>query len=426
MRKLKVIIVGCGGRGTNFSKIFKALPEQFEVVAIAEPIDHKREYIRNFLNVPEDMCFYTWEDVLYKEKFADVVVVTTMDRDHYAPTMAAIEKGYDLLLEKPVTSTAKECYEIADAAEKKGVKILVCHSLRYDSFYRKVKELIDTGKVGRVMTIEANEGVGNIHQSHSFVRGDWSNKDESSFMLLQKCCHDLDMLQWMIGKKCTRVHSFGSLGFFNNDNAPEGAPEYCYDNCPHADTCYYNAEKVYALGPNEFDWMRNRAIGKQKPTEEDLYELLHNTKYGKCVFRSNNNVVDHQVVNMEFEDGATVSFNMNAFNKGDRRIRVFGTDGELYGSLLDQKIEIFNFADRTTETYNIDYKQICYKINPNHYGDVDIAIDLYKYITGEIGKEGLSEISVSAENHMICFAAEHSRLTGNVVDVDEYIKNVMK
>lgn len=419
MKKLKVILIGAGGRGTNYTNTMANLPEKFQVVAVAEPIEERREYIRKKHNIPENMCFTTWEPLLDMDKIADVAVICTMDRMHFAPAMKAIEKGYDMLLEKPVTPTPEECFTLATAAKKKGVKILVCHVLRYTLFFGKLKELIDSGTIGKVISIHADECVGNTHQSHSFVRGNWGNSEESSFMLLQKCCHDMDILQWLIGKKCKKVHSFGSLTYFTEENAPKDSTMYCMDGCPHMDDCYYSTENVYF----KFDgWFRNRATDSlSMVTDEELREALKTNNFGRCVFKCNNDVVDHQVVNLEFEDGATVSFNMCAFNEGGRNIRIMGTKGELVGDMEKTTISLFDFATRTKTDINPSETALGSGIDTGHGGgDTGIIKVLYLYLTEGYEGDLLSEIGISAENHMIAFAAEHSRLTGTVVDIDEY------
>lgn len=422
MKKLKVILIGAGLRGTAYTDAMLEGKGNFEVVAVAEPIEERRENIKKKHNLPDEMCFETWETMLKKEKFADLALVCTMDRDHYAPTMAAIEKGYDLLLEKPVAPTPEECAKIKKAAKAKGTKILVCHVLRYTPFFGKIKEMIDSGMLGRIMSIEHDECVGNTHQSHSFVRGNWGNSKRSSTMLLQKACHDMDILQWLIGKKCKRIQSFGSTTYFTADNAPEGAPEYCIEGCPQAETCYYNAVKLY-YEDKENNWFRRAASKRFKPTDEEVLEAIRTTQYGKCVFRCDNDVVDHQVVNMEFEDGCLANFNMCAFNKGGRHIRIMGTKGELVGSAGERMMDFFRFSDRKHIEIDTEAKITGNTLVSGHGGgDQGIIHSLYQYLIGECGPESLSEIGISVENHMIAFAAEESRIKGTVVDVEQFAK----
>ena len=217
-QKKKLILIGGGKRGNTYTKLGMDLGK-FELVAVAEPIKIRREYIAKLHNIPENMCFESWEPLLELGKIADAAVIATMDRDHYAPSMKAIELGYDLLLEKPVSPVPEECEEIEAAAAAKGVQVLVCHVLRYTPFFRAIKKIIDDGKIGKIMNIDHVEGVGNIHHSHSFVRGNWGNSLRSSFMLLQKSCHDLDILQWLIGKEL-RIHS-GDIVLSNSPWAPQ-------------------------------------------------------------------------------------------------------------------------------------------------------------------------------------------------------------
>jgi len=420
MKKLKVILLGAGSRGIAYTDLMVNDRERFEVVAVADPNKARNKYVQDKHNISDSMCFDSWEEVLNLEKFADVVLVCTMDKMHYEPVMAAIEKGYDLLLEKPVAPTPEECIKIKKAAEEKNVKILVCHVLRYAPFFMKVKEIIDSGKLGRIISIEHDECVGDIHQTHSFVRGNWGNSKNSSSMLLQKCCHDIDVLQWFIGKKCKRVQSFGSLTYFNEDNAPKGAPTYCAEGCPVGETCYYNAVKLYHDSHDDV-WFRSAAAKKYDPTDEEIWKAITTTQYGKCVFKCDNDVVDHQVVNMEFEDGCLVSFHMSAFNEGGRHIRIMGTKGELIGAAGKRMLDFFSFDTREHEEIDTKATVLGETLVSGHGGgDTGIINTLYSYLTDKIGAEGLSEIGISVDNHMITFAAEESRLIGSVVDVDEY------
>ena len=302
----KLILIGAGSRGKTYTDNAKLLEDKYEVVAVAEPVEDRRNYIRKAHNLRDDLCFDTWEPLLSMPKMADAAIIATMDRDHLAPTLEAIRKGYDILLEKPVCPTPEECYIIEREAEKYGVRILVCHVLRYTTFFRAIKKLIDNGTLGKVINVQHREDVGHVHQSHSFVRGNWGNEERSSCMILQKCCHDMDILQWLVGKKCKKVQSFGSLSYFTRDNAPEGAPERCIDGCPHGDNCPYNSVKLYLESDSK--WFRRASTQLIDPTDADVERALRETQYGKCVYKCDNNVVDHQVVSMQMSDevmGAT-------------------------------------------------------------------------------------------------------------------------
>lgn len=419
---LKVILIGAGNRGQTYTQFMQ--DERFRVVAVAEPVKERREFIRQRHHIPQDMCFESWEDLLALPKCADLAIIATMDRDHFGPAMAAIEKQYDLLLEKPVCPTAQECVKLRKAARERNVKILVCHVLRYTPFFRKLKELIDHDYVGKIINIEHNECVWNIHQSHSFVRGNWGNSMRSSNMLLQKCCHDMDILQWLVGDTCSRVQSFGSLSYFRPENAPQDAPDYCIDGCPHGEECCYNAVKLY-LDDEKNLWFREAATRKKEPTNEQVAQALRTTQYGKCVFKCDNDVVDHQVVNLEFAGGATVSFNMCAFNAGGRHIRIMGTKGELVGSMSKDTIDYFCFRTQKHTDIPVHADLLGNTVVEGHGGgDKGIVEVLYQYLTEGYDGDLLSEIGISVDNHLIAFGAEKSRLEGTVVDLQSYTREL--
>ena len=418
MKKLKVILIGIGNRGKTYTDIMRGLPEQFELVAIADPIDDRRLHKQKRWGLPDDMVFTDWRPLLEKGKIADLAVIATMDREHFGPAMKCIELGYDLLLEKPIAPTLEECREITRAATEKGTKVVICTVLRYTRIFNAIKSVIDSGRLGKIMSINHEEGVGNIHQTHSFVRGNWGNAERSSDMLLQKSCHDVDILQWLIGKKCKKVQSFGMLSYFKEENAPEGAGERCLD-CPVATDCMYNAVKIY-YDDKENNWFRTTSTHKVEPTDEDVMEALRTTQYGKCVYKCDNNVVDHQVVNMLFEDDITVTFTMNAFNKVGRFLHVMGTKGELRAAMDESTpITVYDFATDTTET--VDSTKAKDGINGGHGGgDGGIIGALYAYLTGTYEGNSVPEIEESYYNHAIAFAIEEARKTGTIVDFDKF------
>lgn len=422
MKKLTAIAVGYGMRTTAYAKYAVEHPDELEVVAVAEPVENKRNYAKELHNLPEDKVFTDWKQFAELPKLADFAIIGTQDNMHFEPAMMLIEKGYNLLLEKPMAPTPQECKKIAEAAEKKGVKVVVCHVLRFTKFWHKVKDIIDNGDLGDIVSVTHFENVGNLHQSHSFVRGNWRNSKESAPMILAKSCHDMDLLQWLIGKECNKIQSFGSLSYFNENNRPEGAPDYCVQGCPKADECYYNAVKVY-YDDKENDWFRGVAANKVNPTDEDVMEAITNGPYGRCVFACDNDVVDHQVVNMEFEGGVTVSFSMNAFNLGGRHIKIFGTGGELYGDMEENTIDVYSFKTKKITRYEND--KIVGDITGGHGGgDTGIMVDLIKYINGEPTGKSICDVRTSYMNHILSFAAEEARVTGNIIDVKKYAENL--
>lgn len=425
MKKISVIVVGAGNRGDRYAGLMNQRPEQYQIVGMADPAEARRNHFQKAYGVPGENCFESWEDILSQPKMADVAVISTVDDMHYQPALMAIDKGYDLLLEKPVAPTAKECADILNAARKKGVKVLVCHVLRYSPFYGRVKELVMSGIIGQVLSIDQVEGIGNVHFSHSYVRGNWHNTKNSAPMLLAKSCHDLDIIQWLLDQPCLRVSSFGSLTHFTPENAPEGAPVRCADGtCPAYDTCPYNVIKhYYDFKSNTRRQIITKGIAESyTPTDEEVMVALKTTNYGICAYHSDNDVLDHQVVSMEFAGGATANLTVNAFNRGGRYIRLYGTKGEIYAHMRDKEIQVYTFEDKKTTMVPVVKTEET--IDGGHGGgDAGIVKEMYEYFAGEYTGFRAADLDVSVQNHMIGFAAEEARLNRTVVDVQKMIKD---
>lgn len=428
MKKVSFIILGCGNRGNAYSKYAFNNPDKMEIVGIAEPVDARRNAFKERFNVPEENVVNDWRELLERPKMADAVMITLQDRMHFEPAMMAIEKGYHLLLEKPMGATPDECVKIAQAAEKKGVYVIIGHVLRYAPFFRALKKLIDDGKIGNVTNINHTEGVGNVHQSHSYVRGNWHIEGNSTPMILAKSCHDFDILQWLVGKEFKRVQSFGSLTHFTKENKPEGAPKRCIEGCPYGETCPYNAIKLYYDNKNNA-WFRTAATMAPtflNATDEEVEKALRETPYGYCVYDSDNDVVDHQTVNMEFEDGIIATFTMSAFNKGGRKITIMGTKGEMIGDAGTGDIEVYTFEDKKTEVVKSSDILHDESILGGHGGgDTRLITALVELIASGTTSVSYCSAMTSAKNHLAAFAAEEARHMGTVVDVAEYEKRFM-
>lgn len=421
MKQLTAVVIGCGMRGMIYADYSLNNGDKLKIAAIAEINDSKRNYAKEKYKLDEAKVFRDWRDMTDLPKMADFAVIATQDRQHLDAALAFIDRGYDLLLEKPMAATAKECKIITEAAEKKGVKVVVCHVLRFTKFWYKLKDMIDGGEIGDIVSIIHMENIQNVHFSHSYVRGNWRNTAESSPMLLAKSCHDIDILQWLIGKKCRKVQSFGSLTYFTHKNRPKGAPDYCVQGCPKADTCFYNAVDLYYN--DKQSWFRDVAANKANPTDEDIMNSITDGPYGRCVFACDNDVVDHQIVNLEYEDGITVSFTVNAFNEGGRYIRIFGTCGEIYADMENECIDLYSFSTRKHTLIELD--KIKGDITGGHGGgDTGIVADSLKYFSGELTSKSICDIRTSYLNHITAFAAEESRLSGKVVDVNDFAEQV--
>ena len=422
MSKITVAIAGLGSRGLQtYAKCLEKFADRAEIVAVADIRPDRLAVAAEKYGIPADKCFDSVESLLKQPKLADVLFICTPDDVHYQPAMEGLKRGYHLLLEKPAARTVKECRDIAQLAEEKGLNVVVCHVLRYTVFYQKIKELIDAGRVGDIMNIEAIERVGYWHQAHSFVRGNWHVAADTNPMLLAKCCHDMDMILWLTGKKCEKVTSFGHLSHYNAANKPEGAPERCGDGCPHADSCPYNAQAYYMdcfkRGGN--CWPVN--VLAPEPTEEKIVEALKVKDYGRCVYQMNNDVVDHQVLTMQLQDDVTVAFTMTAFsNKGGRCMRVMGTKAEIFADMEKDLITLMPFGGEEEE---FDIRKIATDLSGHGGGDIKMVEDYLDVLEGKPMPSAMTTIARSVESHYVCLAAEESRLNGGqLIDMDEFAK----
>lgn len=432
MKKITIAIAGLGSRGLEtYARCLEKYPDRAELVAIADIRPDRVQVAAERYHIPAHMCFDSVETLLKQPKMADVLFICTPDDVHYRPAMDALNLGYHLLLEKPAARTVEECRDIAELAESKGLHVVVCHVLRYTVFYQTIRELLKSGRIGDVMTVEAIERVAYWHQAHSFVRGNWHVASQTTPMILAKCCHDMDMILWLTDKACQRVSSFGHLTHFTAANAPAGAAQRCTDGCPHADTCPYNAEKYY-LGmfrKNGDSWPVN--VVAPEPTEEKILAALragenaYGCDYGRCVYRMNNDVVDHQVVTMQLADDVTVSFTMTAFTAtGGRCIRLMGTMGEIYADMERNVIRVQKYGQVGAEpAEEIDVTKLTSDFSGHGGGDVRMVADFLDLLEGRGMSEALTTISRSVESHYACLAAEASRLQGGqVIALDAFVQ----
>jgi predicted dehydrogenase len=403
-RPLTAIVLGAGNRGNVYAGYASAHPDELKIVGVAEPVAHKNERFAKMYGIPDERRFVTWEHALDIPPFADLVFITMPDRLHYLSAMKAIEVGYDLLLEKAIAQSWPQCRNILLQSRKHGRIVAVCHVLRYTPYFRKLKALVDEGAVGDLVSVQHLEPVEHIHMSHSFVRGPWRNSIESTPMLLSKSCHDLDILRWIIGRPCRRVSSFGSQSMFIPARAPKGAPARCTDGCPAEAECPFSALKVY-LGSKTWLGHLNLKTGSQ----EEILQALKIGPYGRCVYACDNDVVDHQVVNMEFEGGATAAFSMEALTTyAGRRTRIMGTQGDLVGD--EETIRVGNFSKKTVATLAV--KDFAVIDSGHGGGDYGLVHDLVRAVDKRDPGLLTSTIEASVESHLMGFAAEDSRLAG--------------
>lgn len=424
-KKLTMAVAGAGMRGAGYADCAAKIPEKIEVVAVAETDPGKLERFAKKHNIKPENCFNSVEAMLKADKLADIMAICTMDKQHYAQAIPALEKGYHLLLEKPASPDPFECKEIARVAKKNNRQVVVCHVLRYTAFYRAIKDIIASGKIGDVMCVQANEAVGYWHQAHSFVRGNWRNSVESSPMILQKCCHDMDILIWLTGKHVKSVSSFGSRSHFRSECAPEGATERCTDECPRYKTCPFSVEHTYVHRPDSWpsQVVMGDPTGTGKFTAEEVTEALKTSPYGRCVYHCDNDVVDHQVVNLLMDDDVTVTFNMCAFTMDcTRHIKVMGTKGDIIGNMHTNEVTVNVFRGESETTVPKGHDQF-----GHGGGDMGIMLDLVALLdpNDESEKTSLTSIDTSVESHIVALAAEKSRLAGGeLIKIDDYIASL--
>lgn len=410
-RPLTAIIIGAGNRGWVYSRYSTDFPKQMKVIGIAEPVKIRQEKFKKQYNLDDKNIFGTWEHVFEKPKFADFVVVTTWDRLHYAPAMKALEMGYHVLLEKAIAQSWQECQDILAQAKKYNRIVGICHVLRYAPYYIKMRKVIRSGEIGDIVSIQHLEPIGNIHFSHSFVRGNWRNEKESTPCLLSKSCHDLDIIYWMLGKRCKQISSFGDLNYFNTVNAPKGSTLMCTGGCKVEASCPYSAKMIYYT---EKIWGVSHLIDLQPWEEKKVLKAINEGPYGRCVFFCDNDVVDHQIVNMVFEDDITVAFSMEAHTSyGGRRTRIMGTKGDIVGD--SSNLTVYDFANRKGVTYKASELAKDFSGGGHGGGDQRLARDFLQAVYQEDESLLTSTIEDSMESHYIGFKAEESRHSGGKV-----------
>lgn len=417
-----IAILGLGARGGHIYANCLKNNKKAKVVAVCDNNKEKVEKLKKFFDLSDDQCFLDQNELL-KQKRADGIIIAHDDDDHYYSVMKALDLGYDILIEKPISPNPVECLEIAKKAMDLNKKVIVAHVLRYAPFYDEIKKTILSGKIGQIVDLAQTENVGYWHYAHSFVRGNWNNSNTSSPMILAKCCHDLDMINYLIDKRCLALSSIGSLKYFNKAHKPDGATHRCTDGCPYLDTCEYNAIKTYITNStdNNNGWLSQYVSVDQ--SKESILNGLKTGPYGICVWDCDNNVVDHQSVLMQYEDEVTATLHMNIFSKDCfRELRISGTKGEIIANDRENIIKI-NCWDGTHDI--IDVNKICPNMIGHGNGDLVLTNRFVDMLSNESCQ--IDNIDQSVSSHINACAAEKSRVSGGEkIVIDEYINQILK
>jgi predicted dehydrogenase len=411
------VLIGAGQRGTfAYGRAALADPGHLRFVAVAEPDPERRARFATQHDIPPDRCFAGWEELLAAGRLAPALLCCTLDRLHLAPTIAALQTGYHVLLEKPMAVEPGECVGMVRAAERTGRLLMIAHVLRYTAFYAALQGVVAAGRLGDVVTIEHRENVAYWHMAHSYVRGNWNSAARSGPMILTKCCHDLDLLVWlMAGNPVARLHSFGSLLHFRPDRAPAGAPLRCTDGCPAAGSCPYYAPRIYLT--DDLGWPTSTISVDLSP--EARLHALRTGPYGRCVYHAGNDVVDHQMVSMEHENGATSTLIMHGHaHREERTTRIDGTRATLrarftYGA--DSSITVHDHGAGTVEGVVVPADD-----GTGHGGGDSGLLRAFARAVRAADSMPPTAARASLESHLLAFAAEQARLSGSIVEMAAY------
>ena len=426
MKKIKFIVVGYGNRAAIYCRNAMKLDKNVEFVACVDPDTKKLVKAQKELGVSSEMCFTDLEELVRYGKIADCVINGTMDKLHLQTALPFLELGYDMLLEKPLTNNAIDLIMLKRTAEKNNCKLITCHVLRYTPFYKKIKELLLDGAIGKTVHIETSERVCIPHSSSSYIRGKWNNESVcGSSYLLAKCCHDIDLLCWFNNSTTPEtVISFGGRDYLIPENAPKGAGNRCLVDCPHVDDCIYSAKWIYV----ENDYLKHgpwQMVGLDYDTltkEQKIESLKTDNPHGICAYKIKSDLIDHQEVMVKFKDGSTATHSLlTTASRATRSIFIQGTRGEIEGDVVEGKfvlrafnketlkydVEEFNFNDRDGET-------------GGHFGgDEGIVRNLLSILKGDKPTVSYSPVQDSINGHLLVYAADKSLKENKIINVAE-------
>ncbi len=421
---LKAVIIGAGHRSALYASYSQAHPEELQVVGVADPDPVRRGKTAREYALPPERVFLTAEELAAQPRFADVAINGTMDRDHVRTTLPLLGAGYHVLLEKPVCPTQGELLTLLRASRQAGTKVIVCHVLRYAPFYVAIRERVAAGEIGDLVGVRTVENVSYHHMAVGFVRGKWSRRATSNPMLMAKCCHDLDLICWMkSGVAPTKVASFGGLTHFRPERAREGSGTRCLVDCKIERECDYSAYKHYIEQGlwGYYAWECLEHLGT--PTVEQKIESLKtDNPYGRCVWRCDNDVVDHQGVVAEFADGCVATHYMiGGTARPCRTMHLIGTTGEIEGTLEDGKFVVRHPDARQGHEFTEEVVDLSVSRDMHGGGDLRLVGDFLRVVRGEPASISTTDLLDSVYGHLIAFAADEAMAEAKVVPIPNVV-----
>lgn len=416
-KQVTAVILGAGHRSLIYGDVSLKLPDKLKIVAVADIDREKALFAAKRYGIPEDRVFDSVESLAAAGKIADVVINGTLDELHVPTSLPLLALGYDMLLEKPFATNPSELAELYVAAKRNKSRVFICHVLRYSSYYRAIRRLINSGKIGKIISINMAEDISRHHMVVSYVRGQWNNENKSAPLLLAKSCHDIDLMMWLMkGDDPETVYSVGSDYSFKESKAPEGAGTRCLLDCPIEKDCPYSAAKHYLgkdKGHSFYVW-KDTKISEKKKREE----LKHTNPYGRCVWKCGHEGVDHQTVSVTFESGAVGVFTLTGgAPRDERRIQIVGTEGSISGVFEENRFTVRHLNEEESVVEEVVSENIP-ALTLHGGGDLALMLDFCDYVKGGEPSISCSELSDSLAGHLVVFAAEKSRKTGRPVHIE--------
>ncbi len=395
-----IAVIGAGNRGCKYLLLLAQMPGRVRIAAIVEPNPRRAAKASAILaeaGVPDAPVFSSCAEMLHTI-VPHGAVIATPEQLHYRQAMELLDKGVNILLEKPVAVTEEQCREIADKAASKKLVAGVCHVLRYHPYFAKLCSIATDGILGEVVSVSHRLSVGIDRACHTFVRGPWGKPALTSPMLLSKCCHDMDIITAIVRSRAAVVRSVGGRCFFRADNRPENAADRCV-SCPIERECCFSAVDLYR---RRREWTAGFDPAPGETIESEVERQLAKGEYGRCVFACDNEAVDRQVVIAGFENGAVASLTMNLFTAEDSRdTHVCLTGGEIHGNG-----EIIEVVPLRGERKIYDYSGIASM--PYHAGADNAVLEDFIEAVRNPEHTMLANIAESLESHRICILADRN------------------